>query len=120
MSIVERVRGLFYDRRIVFNNEKELQDEVAAILDAEGIQYAREFRAGGLRSILDFLLIESRTAIEIKVKGATESDILRQLKRYADLSTINEIILISPRPFNMPATLSGKPVHVIAIFASMI
>lgn len=119
MTVIESIRGLFYNKRLIFNNEKQLQDEIAALLDRAQIQYVREFRVGR-NNVLDFLLIVSRTAIEVKVKGASEGSILRQLKRYADLPTIDEIILIAPRPFNAPATLSGKPVHVIAIFVSMI
>lgn len=119
MTVVESIRSLFYDRRLIFNNEKQLQDEIAGLLDAARIQYSREYRIGQ-NSVLDFLLVATRTALEIKVKGATEASILRQLKRYADLPTINDIILICPRLFNFPPTLSGKPVHVVAIFASII
>jgi hypothetical protein len=119
MTVVESIRSLFYDRRLIFNNEKQLQDEIAELLDRAKIQYAREFRVGR-KCILDFLLIESRTALEIKVKGAIEADIMRQVHRYALLPTISEIIIIALRPFNMPRELNGKPIHVVAIFASII
>lgn len=119
MTLVEMIRGFFAARRVLFNNEMELQGEIARMLDAEQIKYGREVRVGK-NNILDFFLIASRTAIEVKVKGATEAAILRQLKRYADLPSIDDIILVCPRPFNMPATLSGKPIHVVAIFGSMI
>lgn len=119
MTVVESIRRLFEDRRLIFNNEKQLQDEIAGLLDGASIQYAREFRmARGC--ILDFYLTQSRTALEIKVKGATEADILRQVHRYALLPAINEIIVICPRPFPLPRTLNHKPVHVVAIFASII
>lgn len=119
MTVVESIRSLFYDRRLIFNNEKQLQDEIAYLLDMAQIRYAREFRIGS-KCILDFLLIESRTALEIKVKGATEADIMRQVHRYALLPMISEIIVIAPRPFNMPRGLNGKPIHVVAIFASIV
>lgn len=119
MTVVESIRSLFYDRRLIFNNEKQLQDEIADLLDRAKIQYEREFRIG-YRCILDFFLIQSRTALEIKVKGATEADIMRQLHRYALVPGISEIIVIAPRPFNMPRELNHKPIHVIAIFASII
>ena len=119
MTVVESIRSLFYDRRLIFNNEKELQDEIADLLDRAQIQYAREFRVGS-KCILDFLLIESRTALEIKVRGATEADILRQVHRYALLPAISAIIVIAPRPFNMPRELNRKPIDVVAIFASII
>jgi hypothetical protein len=102
----------------LFKNEKELQDEIGRMLDSDRVQYVREMHVGK-NNILDFLLVASRSALEIKTKGA-EMAILRQLKRYADLAMIDEVILVCPRPFRLPASLSGKPLHVVAIFGSMI
>lgn len=119
-STVEMIREFFAMRRVLFNNEIELQDQIAACFDVAKLQYIRELKVG-VKNRLDFFLLATGSAIEIKKRGTSENGILRQLKRYADLTTTREIILVTPRPFrNPPATLSGKPLRIVAIFASMV
>ncbi len=126
MAVVQRAIGTAPLR---FNNERELQDELARRLAIakSGYIVEREYWIDdGERSDFVILLPMGRfydddcfVAIEIKVKQPSSS-ILRQIKRYCASPMIDGAILICPKPVVMPPTIEGKPVGCIPIWKLMI
>jgi hypothetical protein len=110
-QLVEIIRAALAKYRLTFADEKQLQDQLAKIFLAEGLHFNREVSISP-KDRLDFLIQE--IAIEVKVGGSEESH-LRQMKRYNDHPMVAGTLLISTRKYNLPETLSGKPVAGISI-----
>lgn len=102
--------------RISCPNETALQDLVEEKLKGLGLDYIREARLGP-KNRPDFLT--GNIAIEVKFNHS-QSTVLRQLKRYADEPTIQGIILIALKSYNIPPTLSNKPIHVITLWKNIL
>jgi hypothetical protein len=102
--------------------------EIVAILKASRIHVRDE---AGLQSAVETLLPGARrevetdrgridfvlgdVAIELKVAGSNNA-VMRQLKRYAELSWVREVVLVTTcAKHRMPPYLSGKPVYVVMI-----
>lgn len=94
--------------RFTFNNEKELQDQLAECFKEQRWQFTREVRLDG--DPIDFLF--GTIGVEVKIGGSINGH-LYQLKRYANHPKLTAIILIATKPFCVPETLSGKPCHCI-------
>lgn len=96
-----------------FQNEKELQDGIAKVLDGETIEYKREFSLS--RWDRPDFLIEG-IAIEVKI-GGTLNNLLRQIHRYAGFEEIEAVIVITNRSrlADLPAMINGKQVSVILL-----
>ncbi|HMI94453.1 MAG TPA: hypothetical protein VK509_23935 [Polyangiales bacterium] len=93
------------------STEERLQAGIAQALAAEGLQLEREVvLAPGSR--IDFLSADG-IGIEVKIEG-TETSVLRQLMRYAEIDRVRELVLFTTRSKHlaMPATLRGKPLAV--------
>jgi hypothetical protein len=107
------------ERKVSFFDEKGFQSVFAELLATLGMTFVREFALCG-EDRVDFYLPSSRTGIETKIYGTGRNGVLRQLKRYADHPAIAELILVCPRPWHVPATLSNKPLHLVAFFGSLV
>ncbi len=92
------------------STEAALQDGIEAALVLHGLQYAREARLSSGR--IDFLL-EDGIGLEAKTRQPRRQ-ILRQLQRYADDTTINALILVSGTFMGLPETLNGKPLYLVS------
>lgn len=100
--------------RFRFRDEAGLQrcvDELLYLMFGGG--YRREVATDKGR--IDFTV--GAVAIELKVDGSTNA-VRRQLKRYAELDWVEEVILVTACAKHvMPASLNGKPVHVVRVCA---
>jgi hypothetical protein len=102
-------------KRFPVRDEREFQDGVESVLVDAGRTYRREpeFRHGAVDR-LDFAVTDSAgsfIALELKVKGSPGS-ILRQLRRYAELSEVSALVLFTTRASHtrgLPRELNGKP-----------
>jgi hypothetical protein len=96
------------------STEEQFQNAVERVLTNKEIPHKREYVAAPGERI-DFYLTRSHIAVELKL-WTNAAAALRQLKRYADLPQVFAVVLVSRRPIDLPATLSGKPVRLIALW----
>lgn len=115
MSTVESVRRIIRGHRWRLEVESTLQAEISAQLTAAAIAHEREVRLDA-KNRIDFLV--GSVGIEVKIKGA-KRDIYRQIERYTEFDEIAEIVLLTNVAVRMPATISGKPVHVIPLTSAL-
>lgn len=114
MTIPEQIAAAIRNNRIHCKDEYGLQNEVFKLLGAISPDVRREVSTEKGR--IDFVL--EGIAIELKVDGSV-NEVMRQLKRYAELPWVVEIFLISTRSKHraMPATINGKPLRVSIVCA---
>lgn len=116
--LAARLREEFARRRVVYQDEADLQRIIGDLLTEMREVYVREFEFSK-EDRIDFFLFGSGIGIEIKIQGGL-NPILRQLHRYAMHPAVKAIILICPRPWKLPETLAGKPIYGVSIFASLL
>lgn len=109
-ALSRQLRG----RRSGLAQETGLHDAVAAALSELGIAYERELRLSG-RDRLDFFLLESGMAIEVKKHTAGAAE-LRQIIRYLQSERVSSCMLIALRCNGIPASLLNKPIHTIELW----
>lgn len=106
-------------RRYRFANEHDLHSGVEQVLRAGGWSVAREvtFPVGRL-DLLVGRAAPGRIGIEVKVGGAVH-DLHRQLIRYAALSELDALLVVTSRRAHdaLPTTIDGKPVRVVVLGA---
>lgn len=95
--------------RYTYRSEDDLQEAVAAALDAAGVPAAREVRLDG-RSRIDVLA--GRVGVEVKLRG-TPAAAGRQLRRYLAHPAVDEVVLVTARGWT--AADLGADVEVVAI-----
>lgn len=108
-------------------NEKDVQDRIAAKLDAHEVQHQREvpitggrvdFLVGNIgiqqRVGRDILEVPTKVGIEVKVKGSL-SALTRQVSAYMAEPSLDALIVVTTRRshVNMPAEMGGKPLFVV-------
>ena len=93
MTVLAHVLEVLGRHRFAQSTERELQDGVAAVLEANGLPVELEVRLDA-RNRIDVLV--GRVGIEIKIAGTTD-DVLRQLYRYAGSDRIDAIVLVTSR-----------------------
>ena len=95
-----------------FNNERELQEGLAAALHAAGVHAAREV-ALSPHDRIDFLC--GSVGVEVKVKGPWIA-VAQQMQRYAESDRVDSLLLVTTvydhRRLEALATLGGKPITV--------
>lgn len=94
------------------DDEYQLQDGIAAALDAAGIPYTREHRLT-TKDRVDFLA--GNVGIEVKVAG-DKLALARQLQRYAHHPDIEHLVVVTTRRAHRgvhDAVFDGVPVHVV-------
>lgn len=117
-EIASKLREKFATHRLVYQDEIELQNIIDAWFVDLGIVATREFRFDA-SDCIDFFVFVSGTGIEIKTEGYL-NPILRQLKRYSLHPAVKDLVLVCPKPWRLPETLTGKPIYCVSTFASLI
>lgn len=110
-ELISKITAQLGKYRLTFGDEFELQQQLSVILSAAGIDFVREFKLSA-HDRLDFWV--EPFVIEVKVGGSVDGH-LRQIKRYNSQPMVAGTILIGTKPFDLPATLSGKPVALINV-----
>jgi hypothetical protein len=105
-------------QQLVYQNEIELQNIIERWLMELELTAVREFRFDA-HDCIDFFLFATGTGIEVKTEGGLHP-ILRQLKRYSLHPAVKELILVCPKPWQLPRTLTDKPIHCVSLFTSLI
>lgn len=101
--------------RFNLSSEKDVQNGIESILKMSKPHikiYQREYELDKF-SRIDFL-VDNTVGIEVKIKG-TKKAIYKQLLRYMQFDTIDELILVTSKTLGLPATLNNKPLYVINI-----
>jgi len=93
--------------------EDNLQQSMAAAFTRAGLAFEREVALSAADRI-DFVLGE--IGIEVKVDGSAPA-LIRQLQRYAQHGRLRALLVVTTRArlMQLPAELSGKPVHVLSL-----
>lgn len=102
------IRGHLYR----FANEDELQQGLAAALEAAGLDVAREVSVDA-RNRIDLMV--GRIGIEVKVKGGV-AEVNRQLCRYAP--HVDHLVLVTIKATHgqhLPDEIDGTPLTVVFI-----
>lgn len=97
--------------RLIVDDEKSVQEQIAAALFQATIGFEREVRLSP-GDIIDF--VSDRVGVEVKIKGGKRA-ILRQIERYADSNQIDSLILLSNVAMGVPAEINGKPVRFVSM-----
>lgn len=107
-ATAERLLHLLAGYRFRPAGELDLQEALARIFEAEGLQVLREHRLSS-RDVVDFFLPDG-VAVEVKVTGGT-LDVARQLQRYAEHQEVLALVLVTTRrrlALELPDELGGK------------
>lgn len=100
-----------------YQNERELQDAIEALLLAKQVSYEREVVLSP-KDRIDFLV--GAIGVEVKIDSSLPV-VQRQLWRYAEDPRIASLILVTSRAKHkqLPTAILGKPVLVVHLFASI-
>ncbi|MBR3795377.1 MAG: hypothetical protein IKK34_05040 [Clostridia bacterium] len=93
-------------------SEEELHALAAQALAAAGLSAQHEARLGP-RCRIDFLCGE--IGVEIKKSRPDRTKLIAQLSRYAACDQISALVVIAPRGVDLPGSLGGKPVKMLAL-----
>lgn len=116
-QIFEQLVLAFAEVRLNFNDEAGMQAAVYAVLNAAKVgPVLSEYRFDAHNRV-DFWLPESGVVVETKVRCGN-GELLRQLKRYADLPVVHAVVLIQQRKRELPPMLSGKPVYQVTLWGN--
>ena len=109
----EQILTKLSSARFHYGSEADLQEGIAQILDCE---FQKEFKLSG-KDRIDFLVGD--VGIEVKVDGSATA-LLRQVRRYLEHDRLNTIIIVTTRCRHkeLPASLNGKPIHVLHLMSS--
>lgn len=110
-QIVDEVCSALQGCQFDLSDERRLQQQIAARLDAAGVAYQREVVLGDCGTI-DFVV--SGLGIEVKIKGRKRA-VYRQCKRYLDDPRLEGLLLLTNLPMGMPPTVAGKPVFLFSL-----
>lgn len=116
----EKVAAVLRAFKFHYAREKELQDGIALAFEKSGVPFEREVKIGTEGEIIDFL-VSGAIGVEVKIKGSP-SAVARQLLGYARCLEIREIILLTGRARlgRLPPIISGKPLHVVALWSTFL
>lgn len=105
--------------RFRYCGERDLQDGLARVFDAAGLEVDREVRLSP-RERIDFLAGD--IGLEVKVAGRP-SALARQLMRYALDPRIAGLVLVTDRTqfaaLRLPPMFNGKPLTVVALYGGL-
>jgi hypothetical protein len=96
-------------------DEADLQDRIAAMLERYGLPARREYRFGP-RCRADIWC--DGVVVEVKKQRPVLADLSAQVLRYAQQPSCREVIVVLQRSVLLPETLAGKPVHVLSLNAN--
>lgn len=94
-------------------NERQLQDGIEVVLEAEGYEFGREVRLAPGDHI-DFLV--GPVGVEVKIDGPA-GDVERQLTRYAASDRVEQLLLVTTKVLhaNVQRIIGGVPVVVLIL-----
>lgn len=95
--------------------EYDLQDKIAKVFDATGIEYQKEFRLGAGNRV-DFLT-DDGIAVEVKKGKPNRERLMFQISRYAQFEEVQAVIIVVETSLRFPITQSynGKPCSVVGL-----
>lgn len=100
-KIAELLTGYSFN----FSDEKDLQEAIAQIFEAENIPFEREVTITE-KDRIDFMVGD--IGIEVKI-GFSLSAVIHQLHRYAQNEAIRELILVTTKSqHQLPDEINGK------------
>ena len=108
IALMAQVQNLAQTHRFIFNNEAELQLQIAELLASHGHRFQREFSLT-TADRPDFFHLPTGLVIEVKIDGSPYA-IGRQVQRYIRHPQVHAVLLISSRPIPLPSNLDGKPI----------
>jgi len=111
MSALDQVSSAIRGHRFRYSDEEDLQEGIAAVLTAAGLDVQREVILDE-RDRIDLLV--GSVGIEVKVAGSAE-DALRQLVRYAQHPEIEQLVLVTSQYQRLPKVAGGKPLTTISL-----
>lgn len=123
------IESLIYNARFRFTDERDLQEQIAALLETNKIVFTREFSLSQ-QDRIDFICLtlskekglteSAAVGIEVKVDGSL-SAIERQLWRYAASPMLSRLILVTTRSRHTrcPAQILDKPISVVHLLNSV-
>ena len=92
--------------------EEELHARIAQALAESGLEARHEVRLAP-RCRIDFLC--GGVGIEIKKSRPDRTKLLAQLTRYAACEQVQALVVAAPRGVNLPRTIGGKRVTMVAL-----
>jgi hypothetical protein len=109
--------SLLRAHRIDLTTEDALQRGIAILLERSGLEHSREVELTKADRI-DFLV--EGCGVECKIDGSTPS-VLRQLHRYAQHESVQELLLVTTRAAHvraLPRTMNDKPVRGLVLYGA--
>ena len=106
-KIINEILSLIDQYKIIFKDEKDLQQKIEKILNSNNIEFQREHDLGDL-GIVDFF--KDGVAFEIKIKGQKKA-IYRQCRRYLEHDSVKSLVLITSFAMGFPNEIEGKPCY---------
>lgn len=106
-------------RRFNYQNEKDLQAGVEAVLKSDGFDFVREHQLGDA-GVVDFF-VSGFLGVELKIKGSP-SEVARQLLRYAGRDEVKALVLVTGRAAlsALPETMLGKPLMLVELWRTFL
>lgn len=110
---LSEISALLSGQRLPLISERDLQDAIETLLNGRfgATAFQREKRLSET-DIVDFWIIESGVAIEVKLKGGKLA-IYRQCERYCAHDEVAGMALATAVPITLPPLINGKPATVI-------
>lgn len=94
------------------DSEEALHVQVIRALEDAGLDVRHEVSLGP-RCRIDFMV--GAVGIEVKKNKPVRSALIRQVTRYVACAQVEALIVIAPRGVDLPRTIGGKPVTMMAL-----
>ena len=95
-------------------DEKQCQEDVALWLESNKIPFKKEHRLND--GIVDFYLIRSKIALELKVaKAWGHLPVYRQCEKYCSDPSVDGLLLATGAALALPELINGKPAAVFLL-----
>lgn len=114
-SVAGRIASAVARRRFRIVTEKDFQEALVRVFEAEKMEYRREVRLGP-GDVVDFMVGD--VAVEVKVEGSP-TQVLRQILRYLEYGEVSALVLVTRRAGSargIPPQVLGKPVIVVPVW----
>jgi hypothetical protein len=112
-SVADGIAMTLSAGRFDLDDEKACQAQIDSWLGCRVPRVVeREYRLSDA-DIPDFFI--EGVVVEVKMNSARRPAVLAQLERYARHDQVTDLILVTNRALNLPATISGKPVRTVSL-----
>lgn len=113
--VVDGVSAILKRHKFTSADEVEIQDAIGELFYDAGISFEREVSLTKADRI-DFMLPGAKVGLEVKVQG-TPVSILRQLHRYAQHESVDELMLVTTQQRHrvLPSRVDGKLLTVVVL-----